>query len=411
MPPRTLQSRDLRDVRADFPVISGAEGRRVAYLDSASTAQKPRAVLDAVARLLSRDSGSPRRSLHALGERAARALEAARAKVQRLLGAREAREVIFTRSATEAINLVALGLARGRLGPGDEIVVTALEHHSNLVPWQVLRDATGAALRVAPVDDRGELDLEALERTIGPRTRLVAAAHVASATGTVLPVRRIAEMAHAHGALVLVDGALAAAHVPADVREIGCDFYALSGHKLYGPSGIGALYGRAEALEALPPLLTGGDMVRSVTFERAEYAGLPERLEAGALNLEGAVGLGAAIDYVLALGLDAVREHERGLLELAARRLEAVPGLRVLGTAREKAAVLTFTLDGVHPHDLATVLDAEGVAVRAGHLCSQPLLERLGAPAAVRASLGVYNTAEDIEALAAGIERARAVFA
>ncbi len=403
---------EFEKLRDDFPLLLQGEGRpRVVYLDTASTAQEPRTVIDAVSRFSSEDRATVHRSVHALGERATRAHELARAKMQCFLGARETREVVFVRSATEAINLVARTYGRMHIHKGDEVLITAIEHHSNIVPWQVLCEEAGARLRVAPVTERGEVPLEEIESLLaGGRIKLVAVAHVSNALGTVLPVRRITEMARQAGAAVLVDGAQAVSHLPVDVKELGCDFYALSGHKLYGPSGVGVLYGRAELLGAMPPYQTGGEMIRSVSFARAEYAEAPQRFEAGTPNIEGAVGLGVAIDYVSAIGMKAIHEHEAAVLAYAEARMAELPGLRILGRAPERAGVLSFSVEGIHPHDLATILDQAGIAIRAGHLCAQPLLAFFGIPAAARASLGLYNTREDIDALVEGVRKAIDVF-
>ncbi|HVR76269.1 MAG TPA: cysteine desulfurase [Planctomycetota bacterium] len=401
---------DSDRIREDFPILQPSAGeRRLVYLDGASTAQKPRAVIERVSEIYTQVNAKPHRAIHELGERATRILEAARMKVQRFVHAAEPREVVFTRGTTESINLVARGSA-ALLQRGDEVIVTAMEHHSGLVPWQAVAAERGALLRIAPIDPRGEIDLEALERLLGPRTRVLSLPHVSHVLGTVNPVKRIARMAHDSGAVVLVDGAMGAPHTPVDVRDLDCDFYAFSGHKLYGPAGTGVLYGKAALLEKLSPLLVGGDMVRSVNFEKTEYAPLPHRLEAGTPNLEGIVGLAAAIDYVGSLGLESVFEHERGLLRSAEERLRRVPGLAILGDPAERAGSITFVLEGVHAHDIAAVLDEERIAIRAGHLCAQPLLDLLGLPAAVRASVGLYNTADDIDRLEGGIRRAAEVF-
>jgi cysteine desulfurase/selenocysteine lyase len=399
---------DVEAIRADFPALSqSVHGRPLVYLDSAATSQKPRAVIDAVARFYSEDNANVHRGVHELSERATAAFEAAREKVRRFLGAAHAREIVFLRGTTEAINLVAHSFGRARVGPGDEVLVTALEHHSNLVPWQLLCAERGAVLRVADIDERGEVRLDELERLLGPRTRLLAVAHVSNALGTINPIRAIVERAHARGVPVLVDGAQAVAHFPVDVRELGCDFYAFSGHKMYGPMGIGVLYGRAEILEALPPWQSGGEMVSEVWFERATWQPPPHKFEAGTPDVAGAIGLGAAIDYLGRLDRAAVLAHERALLARGRAALEQIPGLRLLGGARESSSVLSFSLGKLHPHDVGTVLDLEGVAVRTGHLCALPLLRLLGLSATVRASLAVYNRARDIDALIAALHKAR----
>jgi cysteine desulfurase/selenocysteine lyase len=399
---------DVEAIRADFPALSqSVHGRPLVYLDSAATSQKPRAVIDAVARFYSEDNANVHRGVHELSERATAAFEAAREKVRRFLGAAHAREIVFLRGTTEAINLVAHSFGRARVGPGDEVLVTALEHHSNLVPWQLLCAERGAVLRVADIDERGEVRLDELERLLGPRTRLLAVAHVSNALGTINPIRAIVERAHARGVPVLVDGAQAVAHFPVDVRELGCDFYAFSGHKMYGPMGIGVLYGRAEILEALPPWQSGGEMVSEVWFERATWQPPPHKFEAGTPDVAGAIGLGAAIDYLGRLDRAAVLAHERALLARGRAALEQIPGLRLLGGARESSSVLSFSLGKLHPHDVGTVLDLEGVAVRTGHLCALPLLRLLGLSSTVRASLAVYNRALDIDALISALHKAR----
>jgi len=401
---------DPARVRADFPALHQlVHGRPLVYLDNAATTQKPRVVLDALLGFYTRDCANVHRGVHALSQRATESYEAAREKVASFLNARP-REIVFTRGTTEAINLVAHSYGRSRLAQGDEILITGLEHHSNIVPWQLLAEQTGARLRVAPINDRGEIQWDAFERLLGPRTRLVAVAHVSNALGTVNPVEQICRLAHAHGARVLVDGAQAVPHLAVDVRALDCDFYAFSGHKLYGPTGIGVLYGKWELLSEMPPYQGGGDMIRSVTFEKTIYNDPPYRFEAGTPHIAGAIGLAAAVEYVRRLGLEEIHRHEEQLLQAATRALEEIPGVRIIGTAAHKAAVLSFVLDGVHPHDVATVLDHEGVAVRAGHHCAQPLMERLGLPATTRASFALYNTLEEVEALARAVRRARELF-
>jgi len=400
---------DVARVRADFPALhQQVNGRPLVYLDNAATTQKPQPVLDALLGFYRRDCANVHRGVHALSQRATDAYEGARETVARFLNARP-REIVFTRGTTEAINLVAYSYG-SRLLPGDEILITELEHHSNIVPWQMLAERTGARLRVAPIDDRGEIILEEFQRLLGPRTRIVAVAHVSNALGTVNPVEEICRLAHTYGARVLVDGAQAVPHLAVDVRALDCDFYAFSGHKIYGPTGVGVLFGRWELLEAMPPYQGGGDMIRSVTFEKTLYNDPPYRFEAGTPHIAGAIGLAAAIEYVTRLGLEEIRRHEQQLLEAATRALEEIPGVRIVGTAAHKAAVVSFVLDGVHPHDVATVLDHEGVAVRAGHHCAQPLMERFGLPATTRASFALYNTLEEVDALARAVRRARELF-
>jgi cysteine desulfurase/selenocysteine lyase len=407
----TLTPLEVARVRADFPILDQkVHGKPLVYLDSANTSQKPRQVIEAEARFYATDYANVRRGVYELSERADRAYEGAREKVRRLLHAPAAREVILLRGTTEAINLVAQSFGRSRVGPGDEVLITAMEHHSNIVPWQMLCQERSARLVVAPIDDRGQLQLDELERLVGPRTRLVSVVHVSNALGTVNPIAEIVEIAHRRGVPVLVDGAQAAARMTVDVQALGCDFYAISGHKLYGPSGIGALWGRAEWLEAMPPWQGGGEMIETVTFEKTTYAPIPARFEAGTPNIAGAVGLGAAIDYLEAIGLDRIAAFEHELLEYMTREVGALPGVRLIGTAAHKSGVLAFVMSGIHPHDVATILDREGVAVRAGHHCAQPVMQRFGVPATVRASLGVYNTREDVDALVRGLRTAIEVF-
>ncbi len=402
---------DVERVRRDFPILrQKVRGKPLIYLDSAATAHKPQAVVDAVTRFYLEDNANVHRGVHALSERATAAYEAARAKVAGFVGAADPREVIFVRGTTEAVNLVAQTFGRTRVGAGDEVLVTEMEHHSNIVPWQMLCQERGAELEVAPVDDRGDLVLDELERRLGPRTRLLAVTHVSNALGTVNPVRRIVEMAHARGVPVLVDGAQAVPHLPVDVQELGCDFYALSGHKVFGPTGIGALWGRAEHLEAMPPWQGGGDMILSVSFERTVYNQIPYKFEAGTPHMAGAVGLGAAVDWLQGLDRAGAVAHERDLLAYGTARLREVPGLRLVGTAREKAGVLSFLLDDIHPHDIGTVLDREGVAIRTGHHCAQPVLRRFGLQATARASLALYNTRAEIDALVQGLHGVKEMF-
>jgi cysteine desulfurase/selenocysteine lyase len=402
---------DVARVRADFPVFERpSRGKRLAYLDTASSAQKPRAVLDAVAEFGAHSYANIHRGVYELSALATQRYEAARARVARFLGAAEPREIVFVRNTTEAINLVAASWGRRHVNAGDEVLITAMEHHANLVPWQMLCEERGARLRVAPVTDAGELDLAAFEAALSERTKLVAIAHVSNALGTLNPVAELARLAHARGARVLVDGAQAAPRLPVDVRALGCDFYAFSGHKTYGPTGIGALWGRANLLDAMPPYQTGGGMIASVTFEKTSFAPIPERFEAGTPAICEAVGLAAALDYLDALGLAAIERHEADLLAFGTELLREIPGVRLIGTARQKTGVLSFVASGVHAHDLGTILDQEGVAIRAGHHCAQPLMARFGVPATARASLGLYNDREDLERLAAAVRSAIAVF-
>ncbi|MCL4686615.1 cysteine desulfurase [Myxococcota bacterium] len=402
---------ELARLRADFPILDQkVRGKPLVYLDSAASTQKPRAVIDAVARLYAEDYANVHRGVYQLGERATRAFEAGREATRRLLHAPEAREVLLLRGATEAINLVAQSWGRRHVGAGDEILITAMEHHSNIVPWQMLCEERGARLVVAPIDDDGSLLLDELARRIGPRTRLVSVAHVSNALGTVNPVQEIVELAHAQGVPVLIDGAQAVARMPVDVQALGCDFYAFSAHKLYGPSGIGALWGRAELLEAMPPWQGGGEMIETVHFEKSTYAEIPHKFEAGTPHIAGGAGLAAAIGYVEAAGVERIGAHEDVLLALATEAVREVPGLRLIGTAPHKVGVLSFVIDGIHAHDVGTILDREGVAVRAGHHCAQPVMQRFGVPATVRASFGLYNSREDVDALRRGLRTVIEVF-
>jgi cysteine desulfurase/selenocysteine lyase len=401
---------DVARIRAQVPILEArVHGKPLVYLDNAATTQKPRAVIDALTRYYESQNANIHRGVHHLSELATKLFEDARVRVQRFLGAADPREVVFVRGATEAINLVARSFVRPRLKAGDAILVTHLEHHSNIVPWQMLRDETGAELRVAPVDERGDLVWDEFEKRLDG-ARFVAVTHVSNALGTILPVKRIVEAAKRRGVAVLVDGAQAAPHLKVDVGALGCDFYAFSGHKTYGPTGIGALWGKLEHLEAMPPWQGGGDMILSVTFEKTKYNHVPHKFEAGTPHIEGAIGLAAALEWLEGLGLDAVAAHEHELLEHGTRILSGIPGLRLIGTAREKAGVLSFVLDGVHPHDVGTILDREGVAIRTGHHCAQPLMDRFGVPATARASLGVYNTKADLDALAAAVRKVGEVF-
>ena len=385
-------------------------GRRLAYLDNGATTQKPNAVIEAEARFYRESNANIHRGVHWLSQHATELYDDARATVQRFIGAARADEIVFTRGTTEAINLVANTWGRKQLTAGDEILITTLEHHSNIVPWQMLCEQTGAVLKVAPVNEIGEVELAGFDALLSPRTRLVAITHISNALGTINPVAEMVEHAHAVGAVVLVDGAQAVAHQAVDVQALGCDFYAFSGHKLYGPTGIGVLYGRAELLAAMPPWQGGGDMIRTVSFERSTYAEAPQRFEAGTPNIAGAVALAAAIDYVQALGMKRIVAHEHALLEHATAALRAIPGLRMVGTAANKAGILSFMIEHIHPHDLGTILDSEGVAIRAGHHCAMPLMTRFGIPGTARASLAIYNDETDIAALVTAIEKAQALF-
>ena len=403
---------DVERVRRDFPILErSVNGRPLVYLDSAASAQRPLPVLRAMEQYETHCHSNVHRGVHALSQAATEAYEGARERVRRFINAHSTREIIFVRGTTEGINLVAQSYARPRLGPGDEILITGLEHHANIVPWQMVRDQTGCTLKVAPIDRRGEVELDRFLAMLSPRTRLVAIAHVSNALGTILPVKRMIDAAHAHGAVVLVDGAQAIPHSRVDVRALGCDFYAFSGHKLYGPTGIGVLYGREELLAAMPPWQGGGDMILTVSFEKTTYNELPWKFEAGTPAIAAAIGLAAAMDYVESLGVETIAAHEQRLLAHATRELERMPGIEIIGTAPHKAAVLSFTLAGVHPHDLGTILDAEGVAVRTGHHCAMPVMTFFNIPATARASFGCYNTEGDVASLVAAMGKAREVFA
>jgi len=402
---------DVEAVRRDFPILAtAAHGKPLVYLDSANTSQKPAAVIEAEKEVYETYYANVHRGVYQLSMRAEEAYEGTRDKLRRFIGAREKREVVFVRGTTEAINLVSHTFGRQNFGPGDEVLITGLEHHSNIVPWQILGEQTGAVLNVAPISDEGEVSLDEFERRLGPRTRLASVAHVSNALGTVNPVKRMVEMAHARGVPVLVDGAQAAPHLPLDMQDLDCDFYAFSGHKMFGPSGIGVLYGKAERLESMPPFQGGGDMILSVTFAKTIYNVIPYKFEAGTPNIAGVIGLGAAVDYLSGIGMANIAAHDEELLRYGTRALQEVPGLRLIGTAPEKAGVLSFVLEGVHPHDVGTVLDYEGIAVRTGHHCAQPVMERFGLPATVRASLALYNTKAELDALVKGLHKAREMF-
>ena len=402
---------DVERIREDFPILQRlVREHRLVYLDSAATTQKPRAVLDALARYYAHGNANIHRGVYVLSEEATAAYDAARVKVQRFLNAAASREIVFTRNTTESINLVAQSFGRRNIGPGDEIVITHMEHHSNIVPWQLLCEQVGARLRVAPIDDSGTLQLDALEGLLGPRTRLVSVVHLSNSLGTINPVEEIVAMARARGIPVLIDGSQAVYHMPVDVQALGCDFYVCTGHKLYGPTGIGVLYGREALLEQMPPYQGGGDMIRSVTFEKTTYADLPHKFEAGTPHIAGAVGLGAAVDYIQGIGFEALQEHESDLLAYGTAALAEVKGLRIIGTAARKASILAFVMKGAHPHDVGTIVDTEGVALRTGHHCTQPVMDRFGVPATARASVAMYNTREEIDALVRALRRVREVF-
>jgi cysteine desulfurase/selenocysteine lyase len=398
--------------RREFPVLAqSVHGRPLVYLDNAATTQKPQAVIDALDHFYRRDNANVHRGVHALSQRSTEQYEAARAKVGRFLNAADAAEIIFVRGATEAINLVAQGFVRPMAGPGDEIIVSELEHHSNIVPWQTVCQQTGAVLRVIPINAEGEVDLEAFERLLGERTRFIAISHVSNALGSITDVGHIVRLARARSIPVLVDGAQAISHLPVDVRGIDCDFYVFSGHKCYAPTGIGALYGKASRLRAMSPYQTGGDMVRTVSFKKTEFMDIPNKFEAGTPDIAGAIGLGVALDYLKGVGLAAIAEHEDALLRYATRRMSQIPGLRIIGNARHKAGILSFTLAGIHPHDIGTVLDREGVAIRTGHHCAMPAMEHFGlGSGTARASFALYNSFTDVDALVAATEHACRMF-
>ncbi|ADO69576.1 cysteine desulfurase [Stigmatella aurantiaca] len=403
---------DVARVRADFPILhQEVRGRPLVYLDSAASGQKPQAVLDAITHFYAHDNANVHRGVHLLSERATEAFEGAREKVRRFLNAREAKEIVFVRGTTEAINLVAQTFGRKHVGPGDEVLITELEHHANIVPWQMLCEQQGARLKYVPVDAHGDLVLDGLEALLTPRTRILAVTHVSNALGTVVPVKELVRRAHAKGVPVLVDGAQAVTHFPVDVQALDCDFYAFSGHKLFGPMGIGVLYGKKELLEAMPPYQGGGDMILSVTMEKTVYNRIPHRFEAGTPDVAGAVGLGAAIDYLEALGREAIAAHDQALLAYAEGALGSVPGVRRLGHGQERSGVVSFVMQDIHPHDIGTILDREGVAIRTGHHCAQPLMKCFGVAATARASLALYNTREDVDALVRGLHKVREVFA
>jgi len=411
--PSRAESLLAGSLRPDFPIFrQRVRGKELIYLDSAASAQKPQVVLDTLHRFYAEGYANIHRGVYRLSEEATHIYEGTREKVRRFIGARETREIVFVRGTTEAINLLAHSFGRGvlDLGEGDEILITEMEHHSNIVPWQLLCEETGSKLVVAPMDDRGQLDLDAFAGLMGPRTKLVSVIHVSNAMGTVNPVKEMIRLAHERELPIIVDGAQAAPHVPVDVQDLDCDFYVFSGHKLYGPTGIGILYGRSELLQQMPPYQGGGDMIRSVTFEKTSYAPPPGRFEAGTPDIAGAIGLGSAIYYIESIGFDAIIEHERRLTAYGEQVLGEVPGLKMIGTAEEKVGVFSFVIDGVHPHDLGTILDGEGICIRAGHHCAQPVMEHFCVPATARASVGIYNTESDLDALAAGLRKCKELF-
>jgi cysteine desulfurase / selenocysteine lyase len=407
---RPTRAFDVQKVRRDFPILhQKVHGKPLVYLDNAATTQKPLAVIEAIQHYYLHDNSNIHRGVHTLSERATEAYEKVREQARKFLNAASTKEIIFVRGTTEAINLVAQTYGRKNIGGGDEIVITALEHHSNIVPWQMLCEEKGAILRVAPINDQGELLLEDFEKLLNAKTKIVAIAHLSNALGTINPVREIIRMAHARNIPVLVDGAQAAPRLQVDVQALDCDFYAISGHKLYGPTGIGILYGKTKLLEAMPPWQGGGDMIASVTFDKTVYNRLPYKFEAGTPNIADTIGLGAAIDYLNHLGLEEIERHEADLLAYATESVGAISDVRIIGTAREKAGVLSFVMGEIHPHDIGTILDTEGIAIRTGHHCAQPVMQRFNIPATARASFGLYNTREEIDALVAGIRKVQEV--
>ena len=402
---------DAAQVRKDFPILHQlVNGKPLVYLDNGATSQKPQCVIDALVRYYTTDNANVHRGVHTLSQRATDDYENARSKIRSFVNAASDQEIIYTRGTTESINLVAQTFGKQHIGPGDEIIVSNMEHHSNIVPWQILCEEKGSKLRVVPIDDSGELLVDEFEAMLGPRTKLVSITHVSNALGTIVPAKHIVELAHAQGVPVLLDGAQAVPHMQVDVRSLDCDFYVFSGHKLFGPTGIGVLYGKAELLDSMSPYQGGGEMIKSVTFEKTLYADLPYKFEAGTPNIAGAIGLGEAIDYVEALGFDRIMAHEQELLDYGTRALSSIEGVQIIGTAAHKSGILSFIMDGVHPHDIGTILDAEGIAVRTGHHCAQPVMERFQIPATARASMAMYNTKEDIDALVLGIDRVIEVF-
>jgi cysteine desulfurase / selenocysteine lyase len=406
-----MKSFNVNKIRQDFPILQQTvHGKPLVYLDNAATAQKPQNVIDTIKNFYEHDNSNVHRAVHTLSERATLAYEQAREKVQHFINAKETREIIFTRGTTEAINLVAQSYGRDCLKSGDEIIISTMEHHSNIVPWQMLCQRTGAVLRVIPINDAGEIDLAAYEQLLNARTKLVAIVHMSNSLGTINPVQQIIQLAHAHNTPVLLDGAQAAAHFKIDVQQLDCDFYTCSSHKLFGPSGVGILYGKAKLLETMPPYQGGGDMISQVSFTKTLYRELPHKFEAGTPHISGVIGLGAAIDYLKQLDLAAAQQHEEQLLQYGTQQLIQIPNLRLIGTAQKKASILSFVFNDIHAHDVGTILDHEGVAVRTGHHCTMPLMERFNVPATVRASLAFYNTQEEINILVRGLYKVREIF-
>ncbi|HMC21044.1 MAG TPA: cysteine desulfurase [Thermoanaerobaculia bacterium] len=410
--PERRTAYDLERIRRDFPILHRTirGGKKLVYLDNAATTQKPQAVIDRIVRYYTEENSNVHRGVHYLSEVATAAYESARTTVRRFINARDEKEIVFTRGTTESINLVASSWGRPNLRGGDEVLITAIEHHSNIVPWQLLCEEKEAILRVVPVNDAGELILDEFAKLLTPRTKIVAFGHASNALGTINPIKRMIAMAHANGSIVVVDGAQGVPHLTVDVQDLDCDFYAFSGHKVYGPTGIGVLYGKQALLDAMPPYQGGGDMILSVSFEKTTYNALPYKFEAGTPNIAGVIGLASALDYVSSIGLKNIAAHEQDLLHYATSRLNEIDGLRIIGTAAEKASVISFTLEGVHPHDIGTILDQEGIAVRTGHHCAQPLMMRFNVPATGRASFGLYNSREEADALIAGLHKVVEVF-
>ena len=409
---QTVTSRlDVARIREDFPILRrSVNGHPLVYLDNAATSQKPQVVIDSLVNYYTTENSNVHRGVHTLSQQATEDYEGARSKVRRLLNAEKDEEIIFVRGTTEGINLVAQTFGRQNVGQGDEIIISTLEHHSNIVPWQIICQERGASLKVVPINDAGELMMDEYEAMLGPKTKLVSMLQVSNALGTINPAKKVVELAHSHGVPVLLDGAQATPHMPVDVRDLDCDFYVFSGHKLYGPTGIGILYGKADLLNAMPPFQGGGDMIKSVTFEKTIYNDLPYKFEAGTPNIAGAIGLGTAVDYITNIGLDRISAYEHELLEYGTECLSSIEGLRLVGTAEHKAAIMSFVMDQAHPHDIGTILDSQGIAIRTGHHCTQPLMGRFGIPATARASMSFYNTKDEVDALVKGIDRVIEVF-
>ena len=406
-----MSAYDVNRIRADFPILSQeVHGKPLTFLDNGASAQKPRQVIDAMRSVYETEYANVHRGAYQLSERATVRYEGARDIVQRFLNAKSRQEIVFAKNVTEVINLVAYSYARCVLEPGDEVIITDMEHHSNIVPWQLMRDERGLVLKYVSCTDDGEFRIEDLAKLITPKTKLISLTHVSNVMGTVVPIKEVAKLAHEHGAKLMVDGAQAVMHMPVDVQDLDCDFYAFTGHKIYGPSGIGVLYGKAELLDAMPPFLGGGDMILSVTMEKSTWAALPAKFEAGTPPIAQAIGLGAALEYVSGIGLEGIAAHEIDLLNYATQQLSSIDGLRIIGTAPNKTSVISFTMDGAHPHDISTIIDQSGVCVRAGHHCAQPLMERMGVPATTRASFGMYNTREEADTLVAALGNVREIF-